>query len=277
MKDDIADDFFEKILASRQNVADFEKQYARIFSEDPITARFTSVCSEETVTDQEIAALCRKVEMVANKGSSTVQIKTPVFNVDATKLKHLGLLAIDADGKAHFTCGCNLLFDKNAGCSYIRCRVNGGTGESDRDIECSGSILEQIDDACKFVLSHIAGDGNKLPEPCIRELIINAVLNFDYGLERQITVTVYGDRLEFVTPGGLMRGMTVELMKKGGTNSRNKRLSQVFNFMNLSEDWGCGTPRLMFHAKACGLKEPEFSDLNGYFTVRVFRGAGASL
>lgn len=73
-----------------------------------------------------------------------------------------------------------------------------------------------------------------------------------------VQIAIFDDRLEITSPGGLMPGVTIERMKEGYSQIRNRVLAYAFSYMNLIEGWGTGVPRLMREMKEYDLPEPEF-------------------
>ena len=93
-----------------------------------------------------------------------------------------------------------------------------------------------------------------LPEKSIRELIINAMVHRSYLDHGTIQVAVYDNRLEITSPGKLPMGQTMERMKEGYSKIRNEALAHAFAYMNLTEHWGSGIPRIIDKVKAAGLR-----------------------
>ena len=83
-------------------------------------------------------------------------------------------------------------------------------------------------------------------------------MNCSYIQNSNIQVAIYDDRLEITSPGGLLPGVTIELMKEGFSKIRNRSLANAFAYMNLVEAWGSGIPKLMQAMQEYGLREPEF-------------------
>ena len=141
--------------------------------------------------------------------------------------------------------------------SKIQCGMFKGTNRAvfvdKRDYE--GMLWQQVEDAFRFVLRNIRlgakiegvyrKDIYELPPDSIRELIINAVMNCSFLQSSHVQVAIYDDRLEITSPGGLMPGVTVERMKEGYSQIRNRALAHAFSYMNLIEGWGTGIPRLI--------------------------------
>ena len=150
-----------------------------------------------------------------------------------------------------------------------------------RDYE--GPLWEQVDGAFQFVLrnirlgARIEGlyriDEYELPPDSIRELIVNAVMNCSYLQASHVQVAIYDDRLEITTPGGLMPNVTIERMKEGYSQIRNRALVHAFSYMNMMEGWGIGIPRLLKDMEAYGLREPEFIDMDSAFRVNLYRAS----
>ena len=84
-------------------------------------------------------------------------------------------------------------------------------------------------------------------------------------------MAIYDNRLEITSPGGLLPGVTIELMKEGFSKIRNRSLANAFAYMNLVEAWGSGIPKLMQAMKDYELREPEFIDMEVAFRVNLYR------
>ena len=85
-------------------------------------------------------------------------------------------------------------------------------------------------------------------------------------------MAIYDDRPEITSPGGLLPGVTIDLMKEGFSKIRNRSLANAFAYMNLVEAWGSGIPKLMQAMKEYGLREPEFIDMEVAFRLNLYRG-----
>lgn len=114
----------------------------------------------------------------------------------------------------------------------------------------------------------------ELPPDSIRELIIDVVMNCSFLQSSHIQVAIYDDRLEITSPGGLMPGVTIDRMKEGYSQIRNRALVHAFSYMNLIEGWGTGIPRLLREMKEYGLPEPEFIDMEIALQMNFYRATG---
>ncbi len=97
------------------------------------------------------------------------------------------------------------------------------------------------------------------------------MMNCSFLRSSHIQVAIYDDRLEITSPGGLMPGVTVDRMKEGYSQIRNRALAHAFSYMNLIEGWGTGIPRLLREMKEYGLSEPEFIDMEIALRINLYR------
>ena len=50
----------------------------------------------------------------------------------------------------------------------------------------------------------------KYPDDAIREVLLNAIVHRDYGFSGSIIINVYDNRMEFISLGGLVHGLSTE-------------------------------------------------------------------
>ena len=79
---------------------------------------------------------------------------------------------------------------------------------------------------------------------------------------------MFDDRLEFMSLGGVMPGVTHDLMLMGVSVTRNEKLAQIFYRLNIIEAYGTGIPRI-FGAYANSPTPPEIPVINGGFLIRI--------
>lgn len=235
------------------------------------------------VTNKEITELCSQMKEIAIVNAKSEEQKEAVKDITKNILLSWGLLAEAEDGSILVTNECVFLLGKDEFISHIQCVIFKGKTRAvlvDKR-EYSGPLWQQIDDSFQFILRNIHLDAKleriyrkdiyELPPDSIRELIINAVMNCSFLHNSHIQVAVYDDRLEIISPGGLMPGMTVDKMREGYSKIRNRALAHAFSYMNLIEAWGSGIPKLLKAMKEYGLREPEFQDLEIGFRVKLYR------
>ena len=144
--------------------------------------------------------------------------------------------------------------------------------------EFTGSIFKQIEDVHSYLhvfnrtRSTINGvyrvDHPDYPPVAIRESYVNALIHRDYYIEGSVLVSMFDDRLEFMSLGGVMPGVTHDLMRTGVSVARNEKLAQVFYRLNIIEAFGTGIPRI-FGAYKNGFVEPEIPVIDGGFLIRI--------
>ena len=236
------------------------------------------------VTDEDIKSLCEQMKEVAIANCKSNLQRSAVKDVTKNVLLSWGILKKDENEKIYPTNAYVYLTGKSGYHSMIQCAVFKGKTRSvfldRRDYE--GPLWKQVDEAVQFVLRNIRmgcrlkgvyrQDIYELPPDSIRELIVNAVMNCSYIQNSNIQVAIYDDRLEITSPGGLLPGVTIELMKEGFSKIRNRSLANAFAYMNLVEAWGSGIPKLMQAMQEYGLREPEFIDMEVAFRINLYRG-----
>lgn len=85
----------------------------------------------------------------------------------------------------------------------------------------------------------------KIPEAAFREAIANALIHRAWDIEAQIRVSMFDDRIEVVSPGGLPSGITEEEYLSGKLSIlRNRNLANVFYRLGFVEIFGTGIARI---------------------------------
>jgi len=121
--------------------------------------------------------------------------------------------------------------------------------------EFSGSLLGQVEEAYEYMerynrtraefkgLERI--DRKDYPEEALREALLNAIIHRDYSFSASTLISLFDDRIEFVTVGGLVKGMTLDDILIGVSILRNQNLANVFYRLKLIEAYGTGLPKIM--------------------------------
>jgi len=120
--------------------------------------------------------------------------------------------------------------------------------------EFSGSLLKQLHDAFSMIerynrtRSEFEGlyriDMWDYPEEAIRETLLNALVHRDYSFSGSTLISIFDDRIEFVTLGGLVKGISYNDIMIGASILRNKKLADVFYRLKLIEAYGTGMPKI---------------------------------
>ncbi len=205
------------------------------------------------VTDEDIKNLCEQMKEVAIANSKSNLQQSSVKDVTKNVLLSWGILKKDENKK---------IYPTNA---YVYLTGQGGLRSMIQ------FVLRNIRMGCRLEGIY-RQDIYELPPDSIRELIVNAVMNCSYIQDSNIQVAIYDDRLEITSPGGLLPGVTIDLMKEGFSKIRNRSLANAFAYMNLVEAWGSGIPKLMQAMQEYGLREPEFIDMEVAFRINLYRG-----
>ncbi|MCD7744710.1 MAG: putative DNA binding domain-containing protein [Lachnospiraceae bacterium] len=97
-----------------------------------------------------------------------------------------------------------------------------------------------------------------IPEAAFREAIANALIHRVWDVESQIRISMFNDRIEIISPGGLPAGITEEEYLSGKLSVlRNRNLANVFYRLGFVEIFGTGILRIKQLYEE-GVKQPEF-------------------
>ena len=144
--------------------------------------------------------------------------------------------------------------------------------------EFRGSLFEQLEEAIAFInrynstRSRIEGirrvDQRDYPPEAIREVLLNAIIHRDYSYSAPSLISIFIDRIEFVTIGGLAKGITLADIELGISITRNKLLANIFYRLGFVEAYGTGIPKV----RACyanNLEEPKIEVSNNAFKITL--------
>lgn len=108
------------------------------------------------------------------------------------------------------------------------------------------------------------------PIEAIREAIVNAVMHREYSREgTDIEVSVYEDRMEVISPGGLPNGVTIDKIKEEVVRvPRNETLKNILRDYDYGEHLGMGIRNKIIKSMIDhGSSPPEFVDEYDRFKV----------
>mgnify|MGYP003166727799 CR=1 FL=1 len=98
----------------------------------------------------------------------------------------------------------------------------------------------------------------KIPQAAFREAIANALIHRVWDIDSHIRVSMFDDRIEVVSPGGLPAGITAEEYLSGKLSVlRNRNLANVFYRLGFVEIFGTGITRIK-QLYAESLIKPDF-------------------
>lgn len=79
---------------------------------------------------------------------------------------------------------------------------------------------------------------------CVNEAVINALVHNDWNISQPL-ISLFEDRIEIFSHGGLPKGQTKEMFFRGISRPRNDMLMRIFMNMNLTEHTGHGIPTIL--------------------------------
>ena len=111
-------------------------------------------------------------------------------------------------------------------------------------------------------------DVRDYPEEALREALLNSIVHRDYSFSASTLISVYDDRIEFVSIGGLPTGIALEDILLGLSVCRNPKLAAVFYRLELIEAYGTGLPKIMKAYDGSGRK-PEIEVTGNAFKITL--------
>lgn len=121
--------------------------------------------------------------------------------------------------------------------------------------EFSGSLFRQVEDLTKAIDAHnrlsspkIEGfkrvDIRDYPEDAIREAVLNAIVHREYALGGYTLASVFDNRIEIISLGGLAHGVEMNDIMMGVSYLRNKQLAEIFYRLHWIEAYGTGITKI---------------------------------
>lgn len=160
----------------------------------------------------------------------------------------------------------------------IKAAVFQGTTQSefkDRK-EFSGSLFRQMDEAYDFIdfrnQTHSTFDKlyridrRDYPETAVREALLNLLVHREYSFRASTFISLYADRLEFTSIGGLVSGVSLKDVTMGISVCRNTKLANVFYRLELIEAYGTGIIKIMEAYEGTGMT-PQIETSDNVFKI----------
>ncbi len=145
--------------------------------------------------------------------------------------------------------------------------------------ELNGSLLAQIEQAYDYIdrynrtraefngLTRI--DKRDYPKEALREALLNAVVHRDYAFSSSTLISIFDDRIEFVSIGGLVKGISYDDIMLGISITRNKNLANIFYRLKLVEAYGTGIMKINT-SYAEYVKKPKIEVSNKAFKITLY-------
>lgn len=142
--------------------------------------------------------------------------------------------------------------------------------------EFSGSLMQQLNEVYDYIDFHnqthatfqklLRIDTRDYPEVAVREALLNSLVHRDYSFRASTLISIYGDRIEFVSIGGLLPGLELDDLMIGVSVCRNPHLANVFYRLQLIEAYGTGMKKIM-GAYADAPVQPKIMTTNNAFKI----------
>lgn len=241
-------------------------------SSDPATD--TAIRRMIKETDGDSFEAMRSLEQNLTFAAAEEQFKKRNVPFDAAKMQTLGMVSQDGI----YSNVALLLSDQ---CSHtIKAAAFSGTDKTtfqDRR-EFGGSLFRQMEEMYAYLdmrnstKATFEGlyrmDTRDYPEEALREALLNSLVHRDYSFSASTLISVYDDRIEFVSVGGLHTGITLEDIMLGLSVCRNPKLAAIFYRLELIEAYGTGMPKIASAYAGTGL-EPKIEATNNAFKITL--------
>jgi ATP-dependent DNA helicase RecG len=179
------------------------------------------------------------------------------------------------------------LFGKNLQDSFPYARINflvykGDVIDEDyRERQfIGGTLTEQLNAAFRLFLQFTERkiviqemkriEITQYPTIAIREALTNAVAHRDYTIaDSEIVFRIFKNRIELSNPGGLLEGVNLDELRKGGHHSRRRNpiVCRLFDDIGFMEQSGQGITNMRTKMEELGLKPPAIDADSSRFKI----------
>lgn len=142
--------------------------------------------------------------------------------------------------------------------------------------EFVGSLFKQLRTCYEYLelCNHTAAtfegldriDREDYPASALREALLNAIVHRDYSFSGSIMINIFDDKIEFVSLGGLVSGLSKEDILRGVSQTRNQNLANIFYRLKHIEAYGTGIQRI-FDLYADDSIQPDIIITDNTFTM----------
>lgn len=241
-------------------------------SSDPATD--TAIRKMIKETDGDSFETMRSLEQALTFQAASAQFAKRNVPFDSAKMQTLGMISQDG-----IYSNVGLLLSDQCG-STIKAAAFSGIDKSvfqDRR-EFSGSLFQQMEELYAYLdmrnqtKATFQGlyrtDIRDYPEEALREALLNSLVHRDYSYGASTLVSVYDDRIEFVSIGGLPAGIELDDIMLGLSVCRNPKLAAIFYRLELIEAYGTGMPKIMNAYAGSGLT-PKIEVTSNAFKITL--------
>lgn len=249
-------------------------------SSDPATD--TAIRRMIKETDGDSFESMRSLEQNLSFEAAEKQFEKQNIPFDATKMQTLGM--ISADG---IYSNVALLLSDQCPSTIKAATFSGEDKGSFQDRrEFDGSLFQQMEELYSYLdmrnQTKATFDGlyridtRDYPEDALREALLNSLVHRDYSFRASTLVSVYADRIEFVSVGGLPSGIELDDIMLGLSVCRNPKLAAIFYRLQLIEAYGTGMPKIMNAYTETELKPKIEVSSNAFKITLPNRNTGAN-
>ena len=218
-------------------------------SSDP--ASDTAIRKMIKETDGDSFESMRALEQNLSFEAAKRQFEKQSIPFDSAKMQTLGMISSDGI----YSNVALLLSDQCASTIKAATFAGDDKGTFQDRREFGGSLFQQMEELYSYLdmrnqtkatfdgLYRI--DARDYPEEALREALLNSLIHRDYSFSASTLVSVYNNRIEFVSVGGLPTGIELDDIMLGLSVCRNPKLAAVFYRLRLIEAYGTGMPKIM--------------------------------
>ena len=249
-------------------------------SSDPATD--TAIRRMIKETDGDNFESMRSLEQNLSFEAAEKQFEKQNIPFDTAKMQTLGM--ISADG---IYSNVALLLSDQCPSTIKAATFSGEDKGSFQDRrEFGGSLFQQMEELYSYLdmrnQTKATFDGlyridtRDYPENALREALLNSLVHRDYSFRASTLVSVYADRIEFVSVGGLPSGIELDDIMLGLSVCRNPKLAAIFYRLQLIEAYGTGMPKIMNAYTETELKPKIEVSSNAFKITLPNRNAGTN-
>lgn len=142
--------------------------------------------------------------------------------------------------------------------------------------EFFGSLMQQLNEVYDYIDFHnqthatfqklLRIDTRDYPEVAVREALLNSLVHRDYSFLASTLISIYEDRIEIVSIGGLLPCLELDDLMMGVSVCRNPHLANVFYRLQLIEAYGTGMKKIM-GAYTDTSVQPKITTTNNAFKI----------
>ena len=223
-------------------------------------------------TDGDSFEDMRSLQQVLTFAATIKEFAERKIELGVSQMKTLGILNMDG-----IYTNLGLLLSEQ--CTHtVKASVFEGTDQSvfrDRR-DFTGSLLQQLNEVYDFIdmrnqtratfdkLKRI--DERDYPEVSIREALLNSLVHRDYSFDASTLISIYKDRIDVNSIGGLTTGISLDDIMLGLSVCRNPKLANVFYRLQLIEAYGTGIGKIMKSYENSG-KDPVIITSDNAFKI----------